>query len=101
VLFGALPDDKVAAHIGFQLLRSATSVGANFREVSRGRSKAEFVAKMGDCLKELHESSFWLRHISDSEFVPSSRLEPLRVETDELIRIFVTILKKSRPVPAR
>lgn len=100
-LFGALADNKIAAHIGFQLLRSATSVGANYREASRGRSKAEFAAKMGDCPEELDESSFWLRHIDDSSFVPRERLQPLRAETDELIRIFVTILKKSRPSPAR
>ncbi len=100
-LFGALPEGRVAAHIGFQLVRAATSVGANYREADRARSKAEFIAKIGDCLKELDESSYWLRHVSDSSFVVPERLEPLRSEADELIRIFVTIVKKSRAAAAR
>jgi four helix bundle protein len=79
-----------------QLLRSAPSVGANYREADRSRSKAEFIAKMGDCLKELDERSFWLRHIAESAIVPSCRLDALRVETDELFRIFVTIVKRAR-----
>jgi four helix bundle protein len=75
---------------------SATSVGANYREADRARSRAEFIAKMGDCLKELDESSLWLRHLADSAIVPPQRLDALRTETDELIRIFVTIIKNSR-----
>lgn len=95
-LFEALPATKLAQHLGFQLLRSATSVGANYREANRARSKPEFIAKMGDCLKELDESSLWLRHISDSELLPQKRLKGLLQETDELIRIFVTIIKRAR-----
>ena len=97
-LFEALPNTKVAQVFGNQLLRSGTSVGANYREADRARSKPEFISKMGDCLKELDESSLWLRHIADSELVAPPRLQPLRDETDELIRIFVTIIKKARGV---
>lgn len=95
-LFEALPGGKIPGHFGLQLLRSATSVGANYREADRARSKAEFIAKMGDCLKELDESSLWLRHIADSKLVTPKRLDALRTETDELIRIFVTIIKRAR-----
>jgi four helix bundle protein len=95
-LFEALPEGKLSQHLGFQLLRSGTSVGANYREADRARSKAESVAKMGDCLKELDESSLWLRHIADSELVATSRLTSLRNETDELIRIFITIIKRAK-----
>ena len=95
-LFEALPEAKVAQVLGNQLLRSGTSVGANYREADRARSKAEFIAKMGDSLKELDESSLWLRHISDSKLVDPERLMPLRQETDELIRIFVAIVKKAK-----
>lgn len=77
-------------------MRSATSVGANYREADRSRSKAEFIAKLGDCLKELDESSLWLRHLADSAVIPASCLQHLRNETDELIRIFVTIIKRSK-----
>ena len=95
-LFEALPDTKLAQTLGLQLLRAGTSVGANYREADRARSKAEFISKMGDSLKELDESSLWLRHISDSELVSPQRLAPLREETDELIRIFVTIIKHAK-----
>ncbi len=95
-LFEALPNSKVAQVFGNQLLRSGTSVGANYREADRARSKPEFISKMGDYLKELDESSLWLRHVADSTLVSSARLQPLRDETDELIRIFVTIIKKAR-----
>ena len=54
-MYSALPKTTVAQVIGKQVLRSGTSVGANYREAYRGRSKAEFIAKMGDCLKELDE----------------------------------------------
>jgi four helix bundle protein len=95
-LFESLPETKLALTLGLQLLRAGTSVGANYREANRARSKAEFISKMGDSLKELDESSLWLRHIADSEIVAPSRLKPLRSETDELIRIFVTIIKSAR-----
>ena len=95
-LFEALPNHKLAQHFGFQLLRSATSVGANYREAYRARSKPEFIAKLGDCLKELDESSLWLRHIQDSELIPPSRLLEIRKETDELIRIFVASIKTAK-----
>ncbi len=95
-VFEALPNDKLAHHFGFQLLRSSTSVGANYREAYRARSKPEFIAKLGDSLKELDESSFWIRHISDSEFIKPERLSELKKETDELIRIFVASIKTSK-----
>jgi four helix bundle protein len=56
-LFSALPKTTEAQVIGKQLLRSGTSVGANYREAYRGRSKAEFVSKCGDCLREIEEWS--------------------------------------------
>jgi four helix bundle protein len=95
-LYSALPTGAVAQTIGKQLLRSGTSVGANYREAHRGRSKAEFIAKMGDSLKELDESAYWLELLRDSEAVPVSRLADLQQETDELIAIFVTIIKKAK-----
>jgi four helix bundle protein len=97
-LFEALPHSKLANVLGNQLLRSGTSVGANYREADRARSKAEFISKMGDCLKELDESSLWLRHIAESKLLPDKRLQPLRLETDELIRIFVSIIKRAKGV---
>ena len=82
--------------LGKQLLRSGTSVGANYREAHRGRSKSDFIAKCGDSLRELEESAYWLELLVDSGVVPSEKLQPLRDECDELTAIFVTIIKRAR-----
>src|SRR5712664_3591451 len=93
-LFSALPKTTEAQVIGKQVLRSGTSVGANYREAYRGRSKAEFVAKCGDSLRELEETAYWLELLVDGKIVPAERVSALRQECDELIAIFVTILKR-------
>lgn len=94
--FGSLPKSTEAQVLGKQLLRSGTSVGANYREAHRGRSKAEFIAKCGHSLRELEESAYWLELLVDGEVVPAAKLQPLRAECDELSAIFVTIIKKAR-----
>jgi len=95
-LYAALPKETVAQVLGKQALRSGTSVGANHREASRARSKAEFVSKIGDCLKEADETAYRLELLADEEIVSRKRLEPLLQETNELISILVTISKKTR-----
>lgn len=62
-LYCALPKNELAHVIGKQFLRSGTSVGANYREAFRSRSRAEFLAKTGDCLKEIEETAYWLELI--------------------------------------
>jgi four helix bundle protein len=98
-LFGGLPKTTEADVLGKQLLRSGTSVGANYREAFRARSKSEFVAKCGDSLRELEESSYWLELLVDGGLVPSDRLQSLRTECDELTAIFVTIIRQTRDSP--
>ena len=93
-LFSALPRRAEADVIGRQLLRSGTSVGANFREAHRARSDAEFVAKVGDCLKELDETCYWLELLIDAEIVASDRLSSLLEECNQLIAVMTTIAKK-------
>ena len=95
-MFSALPQNTLAQTLGKQVLRSGTSVGANYREADSGRSEAEFIAKMGDCLKELSETEYWLELMAKEEILSSDRLAPLIQETRELIAIFTTIIKKSR-----
>ena len=96
-LYVALPKGSVVAQVlGKQFLRSGTSVGANYREANRGRSKAEFIAKIGDCLKEADETLYWLELLSDENVVASSRLRLLLGETNELVAIFTTISKRAR-----
>jgi four helix bundle protein len=94
--FSMIPKRTEAQVLGKQLLRSGTSVGANYREAYRGRSKAEFVAKCGDSLRELEETAYWLELLVGGKFVPADKLSALRQECDELIAIFVTILKRSK-----
>lgn len=99
-LYGALSKtDTVAQGLGKQALRSGTSVGANYREANRARSKAEFIAKLGDCLKEADETLYWLELMMDENVVSRHRLVPLAQETNQLVAILVTILKKSRERP--
>ena len=86
----------VAQVLGKQALRSGTSVGANYREANRARSKAEFISKMGDCLKEVDEALYWLELMSDENVIAPNRLGPLIGEANELVAIFITILKHSR-----
>jgi four helix bundle protein len=95
-LYASLPHKPIAQTLGRQLLRSGTSVGANHREAFRARSRAEFAAKMGDCLKELDETEYWLQLIQAENIFPSNKLHPLLQETDELIRLFVSICKTTR-----
>ena len=95
-MFSMIPKTTEAQVLGKQLLRSSTSVGANYREAYRGRSKAEFIAKCGDSLRELEETAYWLELLIDGKIVPPKLLAGLRQECDELIAIFVTILKRSK-----
>src|SRR6187549_1551790 len=95
-LFSSLPKTADAQVLGKQVLRSGTSIGANYREAFRARSKAEFIAKCGDCLREIEESAYWLELLVDAGIAPAAKLAPLRQEVDELTAIFVTIIKSSK-----
>ncbi len=91
-----LPDGFIGWELGRQVLRSGTSIGANYREAMRARSTAEYQAKIGLCLGEASETEFWLELLDAEALIPSDRLVKLRQETSELIAILVTILKRSR-----
>jgi four helix bundle protein len=96
-MYSKLPkSDTVAQVLGRQVLRSGTSVGANYREASRGRSKAEFISKIGDCLKEIEETEYWLELLGESGCVAPSKMTGLLDETRQLIAIFTTIDKNSK-----
>ena len=95
-LTSSLPRSMEAQVLGRQVLRSGTSVGANYREAQRARSKAEFIAKIGDCLKEQDETLYWLLLLSEAEIVPTPRLQPLMDECNELLAILTTIHKRSK-----
>ena len=82
-LYVSLPSSTEAQVIGKQLLRSGTSVAANYREARRGRSRTEVRAKLGIVEQELDESMLWLELLSESGIFPNERLGPLLTETDE------------------
>jgi four helix bundle protein len=73
-VYETLPRSGASNVLGNQLLRAGTSVGANFREAHRSRSNAEFVAKVGDCLKELEETGYWLELLIESGRIKQSKL---------------------------
>jgi len=88
--------ETVAQVLGKQVLRSGTSVGANYREANRARSKAEFFAKMGDCLKEADETLYWPELLLEESMLPREQLQPLVGEASELVAIFITIIQRAR-----
>src|SRR5256885_16391474 len=88
-MYSKLPkNDTVAQVLGKQVLRSRTSVGANSREASRGRSKAEFISKIGDALQEIEETEYWLDLLVDSGRGSGSQMAGLLDETRQLIAVF-------------
>ena len=91
-LYRALPrKDAVADVLGKQLLRSATSVAAHYREACRAKSNLDFISKLEGAQQELDESDLWLELLADSDVIKATLIQPLRQETNELIAIFVTM----------
>jgi four helix bundle protein len=86
-LVAALPNTVEGRAIGGQLVRSGTSVGANYRAACRGRSRAEFVAKLGVVEEEADESAYWMEVIIEGELLKPRQVEPLLNEANELTKI--------------
>jgi four helix bundle protein len=95
-LYSLLPKTNIAYVIGNQLLRAGTSVGANYREAYRARSNAEFISETGIIIQELDETAYWLELLFDAKIYSSSEIRILLAETDELIAIFTSIMKKMK-----
>jgi len=100
-LYSALPKNTEAQVLGKQVLRSGTSVGAHYREACRAKSNADFVSKIEGGLQELEETLYWLELLADAKIVTSTRLEPLELESNELIAMFVTMAKNVKQRKAR
>jgi len=94
----ALPRTTTARVLGPQVLRSGTSVGAQYREACRSRSNAEIISKLESTLQELDETDYWFELIERRGLVSAERISLLRQECDELIRMLVAAVKtlKSR-----
>ena len=89
-LTDALLPSAAGRAISSQLVRAATSVGANYRSACRARSRAEFAAKLGIALEEADESLYWLELIRDGKLVPEDKLSLLLKEADELTAILAS-----------
>lgn len=95
-LVESLPRTRTAEVIGRQLLRSATSVGVNYRAACRARSSADFVAKMGIVEEEADESMYWMELLVESGCTTADAVAALRQEANELLAITVSSIKTAR-----
>ena len=95
-LVGALPIPAVGRTIGNQLIRSGTSVGANYRAACRGRSRAEFIAKLGTVIEESDESAYWMELIVEASMLKKQLVTPLLDEANELLSILVASRKSAQ-----
>jgi four helix bundle protein len=97
-----MPTHPVFKVITYQLVKSGSSIGANYREANRAESKSDFIHKIGIVEKESSESHYWLTVLSRINFLEKSlqqELQPLLGEAEELLRLFTTINKKSKATP--
>jgi four helix bundle protein len=92
----SLPDSYLGRHVKRQLLRSSTSVAANYRAACRARSNPDFIAKMGIVEEECDESMFWMEFAVDSGLTRSELIQDLWGEADQLVAIFVSSIITAR-----
>jgi four helix bundle protein len=97
-LSSALGRDDTVSVLKRQLLRSGTSVGAQYREACRARSTAEFVSKLESATQELDETGYWIELLIESALVPEQRLSALLQEVNELLAIFVASARTAKGV---
>ncbi len=95
-LVSSLPNNPLARHIGNQLMRSGTSVAANYRASCRAKSKRDFIAKMGIVEEEADESAFWIELMVETQLVKSEGVEGLLDEANQLVAIFVSSINTAR-----
>ena len=91
-----LPKDDTSKILGRQLLRSGTSVGANYRAACRSKSKPTFISKMGDVLKEADESGFWIELLTESGKIEAKTATPLLKEANELVAIAISSINTAK-----
>ena len=95
-LFRFVQETKKEYHLSKQLLRSATSIGANVREAEHAQSKRDFVHKMAIALKEANETRYWLELIYHSDYIDYEIFKDLLKENTDLIKILASIIKTTK-----
>lgn len=96
MLVDSLPESRSTNVIANQLVRSGTSVGANYRAVCRAKSHADFISKLGNVEEECDESIYWMELLIDSGKMKASRLSPLMKEANEILAMIVASLNTAR-----
>ncbi|MCP5536378.1 MAG: four helix bundle protein [Akkermansiaceae bacterium] len=91
-----LEKDQVSRTVANQLLRPATSIGANVEEAQAAQSKPDFTARMYISCKEARETHYWLRILSSANIVPENKISKLKDESNQIVAILTTITKNSR-----
>jgi four helix bundle protein len=92
----ALPDTPLGRHVRGQIIRSSTSVAANYRAACLAQSKAGFIAKLSIVIEEVDETLFWLEIIIEEKLLSKTKVESLMREADELTAIFISARKTAR-----
>ena len=95
-LVAALPDDTIGWVLGKQLLKSGTSIGANYREALRASSRRHFQTTIEIALREADETLYWLELLAEAEVIQRPRLSDLTKECDELVAILAATVKTTR-----
>ena len=95
-LVEGLPSNKIANILCKQLLRSGTSVGANYRSACRAKSQADFIAKMGIVEEEADECMYWMELLIDAGITNKKNVKPLLEEANQIVAITVTSIKTAR-----
>ncbi len=92
----SLPKTMAAQIVAKQLIRAATSVGANYRAAVRGKSRADFIAKMGTVEEECDETLYWIEVVIELGLIPAARTGELQREADEILAVVVSSIKTAR-----
>jgi len=92
-LSAQLPDTAEGRVIRRQITKSGTSIGANYREANRARSKADFTSRAGICESEASETCYWLEIIEEIQWLNKQKLDPIKNESSEILAIFTSIGK--------
>lgn len=95
-LVEGLPRGRVADVLGKQILRSGTSVGANYRAASRARTKPDFISKMGIVEEEADETLYWLELLLEAKLVTQNQVQYLVTESNEILAMVVSSIKTAR-----
>lgn len=95
-LINELPQNTASWAIAKQIIRSSTSIGANYRAACRGKSTADFIYKLKIVEEETDETIFWLEILEESHILPTQRIDPIKKEVTEILSMIVSSIKTTK-----